>query len=49
MPSRPRILYYTPDTNQPSWGIGMLYTHVRLLVENGFDARVLHRASAFHL
>ncbi|HEV3197043.1 MAG TPA: glycosyltransferase [Bryobacteraceae bacterium] len=49
MPSRPRILYYTPDTNQPSWGIGMLYTHVRLLVENGFDARVLHRQSAFRL
>jgi hypothetical protein len=49
VPSRPRILYYTPDTNQPSWGIGMLYTHVRLLVEQGFDARVLHRESAFRL
>src|SRR5579872_6126198 len=27
----------------------MLYTHVRLLCENGFDARVLHRQSAFRL
>lgn len=25
----------------------MLYTHVRLLVENGFDARALHRSSQF--
>jgi hypothetical protein len=49
VPSRPRILYYTPDTNQPSWGIGMLYTHVRLLVQNGFPAYVLHRQSAFRL
>jgi hypothetical protein len=49
VPSRPRILYYTPDTNQPSWGIGMLYTHVRLLAENGFPAFVLHRQSAFRL
>jgi glycosyltransferase involved in cell wall biosynthesis len=27
----------------------MLYTHVRLLVENGFDARALHRESSFRL
>jgi hypothetical protein len=37
-----KIYYYTPDTNEPSWGIGMLYTHVRLLRESGINARVLH-------
>lgn len=40
--SSPRVFYYTPDHNEPSWGIGMLYTHVRLLRANGIDAAVLH-------
>ena len=40
--SSPRIFYYTPDHNVPSWGIGMLYTHVRLLRSSGIPAFVLH-------
>jgi hypothetical protein len=41
------ILYYAPDTNVPSWGIGMLYTHVRLLRAGGLDAAVLHQRRGF--
>lgn len=42
-----RVLYYVCDTNVPSWGIGMIYTHVRLLCANGIDAAVLHSQSGF--
>jgi glycosyltransferase involved in cell wall biosynthesis len=42
-----RIFYYAPDTQTPSWGIGMLYTHVRLLRANGFSAFVLHEKPRF--
>ena len=42
-----RVLYYVCDTNVPSWGIGMIYTHVRLLRANGMDAAVLHSRPAF--
>jgi glycosyltransferase involved in cell wall biosynthesis len=41
------ILYYTPDTNVPSWGVGMLYTHVRLLRANGIEAAILHQQPRF--
>jgi hypothetical protein len=36
------IHYLIGDHPAPSWGTGMLYEHVRLLRENGYDARVLH-------
>src|SRR5579872_3958923 len=42
-----RVFYYAPDTNTPSWGIGMLYTHVRLLRAHGFEAYVLHEKPGF--
>ena len=42
-----RVFYYAPDTNTPSWGVGMLYTHVRLLRANGIDAFVLHQKPRF--
>jgi hypothetical protein len=42
-----RVLYYVCDTNVPSWGIGMIYTHVRLLCANGIDAAVLHNQPGF--
>src|SRR5260370_36840375 len=42
-----RVFYYAPDTQTPSWGIGMLYTHVRLLRANGFSAFVLHERPRF--
>jgi hypothetical protein len=45
----PRILYLTPDYDRPSWGVGMIYEHVRLLCEGGFAARVLHRRAPFRI
>lgn len=42
-----RVFYYTPDHNVPSWGIGMLYTHVRLLRSSGIEAFVLHERYPF--
>lgn len=42
-----RVLYYVSDSNIPSWGIGMIYTHVRLLCRNGIDAAVLHERPGF--
>jgi glycosyltransferase involved in cell wall biosynthesis len=41
------IHYLVPDHPEPSWGVGMLYEHVRLLRELGLDARVLHHRSPF--
>ena len=42
---------YTTDPDQPapSWGQGLLYEHVRLLREEGFDAWVLHERAPFRL
>jgi len=36
------IYYLIADHPEPSWGTGMLYEHVRLLREQGYDACVLH-------
>lgn len=41
------IHYLVPDHPEPSWGIGMLYEHVRLLRGLGHEARVLHHRSPF--
>jgi hypothetical protein len=41
------ILYYAPDSDIPSWGVGMLYTHVRLLRANGIEAAILHQRAPF--
>ncbi len=46
---KPRIYYLVPDSDAPSWGIGLLYHHVRLLRELGFEARVLHHQASFGL
>ncbi len=48
MPS-PRIYYLAPDYDVPSWGNGMLYHHVRLLRDLGFDAFLLHERSPFRM
>ncbi|HXT19777.1 MAG TPA: UvrD-helicase domain-containing protein, partial [Thermoanaerobaculia bacterium] len=45
----PRVFYLTPDHPAPSWGVGLLYEHVRLLREVGFDARVLHQRRPFRV
>jgi hypothetical protein len=42
-----KVLYYVSDTQVPSWGIGMIYTHVRLLCANGINAAVLHTEPGF--
>jgi hypothetical protein len=42
-----RVLYYLSDSNVPSWGVGMIYTHVRLLCANGIEAAVLHSQPGF--
>jgi len=42
-----KVLYYVSDTNIPSWGVGMIYTHVRMLCANGIDAAVLHEKPGF--
>ena len=42
-----RILYRTPDYSEPSWGVGLIYGHVRLLQTAGLDAWVLHERPGF--
>ena len=42
-----RVFYYAPDTQTPSWGVGMLYCHVKLLCAHGIDAYVLHQKPGF--
>ncbi|MFK7934937.1 MAG: glycosyltransferase [Saprospiraceae bacterium] len=44
-----RIFYLTPDNPTPSWGMAMLYHHVRLLNKNGFAAFVLHQQRGVQL
>ena len=46
---RPSIFYLTPDSVIPSWGIGLLYKHVEMLLDGGVEASVLHRASGFSI
>lgn len=43
------IYYFIPDYDKPSWGIGMLYHHVNILNNNGFNAKVLHEKASFKL
>jgi glycosyltransferase involved in cell wall biosynthesis len=41
------IFYLQGDHAKPSWGLGMIYEHVRLLDERGWDACVLHEQAPF--
>jgi glycosyltransferase involved in cell wall biosynthesis len=41
------IYYLVADHPEPSWGVGMLYEHVRLLGELGRAAAILHHAAPF--
>ncbi len=47
--SSPEIFYLVPDYDRPSWGVGLLYGHVRLLRSCGFRARVIHHREPFRL
>ena len=43
-----RILYFCPDVkNNPSGGIGVIYQHVKVLRELGYDAQILHEKNDF--
>jgi glycosyltransferase involved in cell wall biosynthesis len=44
-----KIFYLCPDHNKPSWGIGIIYHHVSILVEAGFDAHILHQKKNFKI
>lgn len=44
-----RIHYLVPDYDRPSWGTALLYEHVAILLELGFDARVIHHRAPFRL
>lgn len=41
------IFYYCPDSEIKSAGIRRLYEHINALVENGFNAAILHDKSTF--
>lgn len=43
------IYYLCPDETRPSWGVGMLYSHLRLLNEAGYPAKAVHRDPTFGL
>jgi hypothetical protein len=43
------IVYLVPDYGTPSWGVGLLYHHVGMLLEHGFRAAVLHRRAPFRV
>ena len=42
-----RILYFSHDIKEPRGGIGVLYDHVAVLRQNGFDAFVVHTTPGF--
>ncbi len=44
-----KIYYIVPDFNTPSWGIGLLYNHVRILRQLGYPAEVLHHRKNFRI
>ena len=43
------ILYLTPDNPTPSWGIGVIYHHVKALNELGYKAYIVHQNQGFKL
>ncbi|MHC4076135.1 MAG: glycosyltransferase [Planctomycetota bacterium] len=42
-----RIFYLCPDFAAPSGGVKRLYTHVQILIENGYDAYIMHFQKGF--
>lgn len=42
-----RILYMNHDNPYPSGGVRVIYSHVRHLVRNGFNAFVVHQKQDF--
>ncbi len=44
-----KIYYLVPDNDKPSMGIGIIYHHVRALMDIGLEAFVVHENSGFKL
>lgn len=44
-----KCYFFCPDFNKPSGGVGLLYDHVRILNELGFNAVVLHQKPGFKI
>lgn len=44
-----KIFYLAPDSNTPSWGLGIIYHHVLALNEAGFSAFLVHEKARFKL
>jgi hypothetical protein len=44
-----RIIYLAPDSDKPSWGMGILYYHAYVLHKAGFDACIMHEKAGFTL
>ena len=47
MLNTPKIYYLAPDFDVPSWGCGMLYKHVDILIRNGINASIIHYKKPF--
>lgn len=45
----PKLFYLVPDNERPSWGVGVIYHHVKALLELGYDAVLLHETPGFQL
>ncbi len=43
------IYYLVPDNPTPSWGIGVIYHHVKALNELGYKAYIVHQNQGFKL
>jgi hypothetical protein len=43
------IYYLVPDNDKPSWGIGVIYHHVKALNELGYKAYISHQKQDFKL
>lgn len=39
-----QIYYIVPHSDRPSWGLGIIYSHVAMLVKNGFSAYIIKEA-----
>ncbi len=44
-----RIFYLVTDNPKPSWGVGIIYYHVSILVQHGFNAKILHNHQGFKI
>lgn len=42
-----KIYYLVPDNNTPSWGVGIIYHHVKALNDAGLEAFLIHQKSGF--